>query len=327
MNPPIVFTAVTFLFATQNQPMRTDVPVTLDDTVRNVRASESLFNNVELLVRVTTEMAPEHKAHASEIELERGDEINRYVYQDGKFFMETKNDMRTFDGKVVKYRLRSGYDGVTSRSLTNDTFANIFNDPLVTLDQKEKPHVILFSQYNTESLADILSRTAISKPAVRKARAHTKKYRTSIEGFEDVDSQRTIKIKQLSWGVAGGEEHGILHYYWLAIDRNYIPIKCMSFRLALSKTLPNAEGRVVRWGELGPGIWYPAKSTVTVYDDNKPLIDKGLHPVAQRFTYEYEKVALAPHYDISLFRDIPIPKDAVIHEIKDGRIIKSTKKQ
>src|SRR5262249_54377885 len=37
------------------------------------------------------------------------------------------------------------------------------------------------------------------------------------------------------------------------------------------------------------------------------------------------KVDLNPHYDISLFRDIPIPDGTLVYEVKDGEIINQYK--
>ena len=74
--------------------------------------------------------------------------------------------------------------------------------------------------------------------------------------------------------------------------------------------------------EIGPGIWLPFKYSITVYDE-RTIKEENKLVVSNRREARIEKAELDPHYDLSLFRDIPMPEHAAVYELTGGKITRS----
>jgi hypothetical protein len=110
-----------------------------------------------------------------------------------------------------------------------------------------------------------------------------------------------------------------IRHLWLATERNYLPVKTEAFDTDWSKTLPGEVGHMSDFREIAPGIWLPFQRTTITYTDYK--LGKNKVVVNNIRETTLTKVDLNPRYDISLFRDIPIPDGTRVYEVKDDRII------
>jgi hypothetical protein len=108
----------------------------------------------------------------------------------------------------------------------------------------------------------------------------------------------------------------------LAEDRDFIPARLRGYTFRFSRTLPIAEGQVEEWRELRPGIWFPKKTHVIAYNDDK--LARGIKEEQWSERYLVEGVSLEPRYEGSYFRDVPIPDGTPVHHMKkNGEVTKS----
>lgn len=111
--------------------------------------------------------------------------------------------------------------------------------------------------------------------------------------------------------------------FWLAIDRNYLPIRAVSYRLGLSETIPIEETCINELQELQPDVWYPRIATYKVHDfDSIQHTGQAVVRAEERWTID--SVCLNPNHDLAFFRSIDIPDDTPIYEIEKGEIVRSS---
>ena len=128
--------------------------------------------------------------------------------------------------------------------------------------------------------------------------------RVRYEGEDIINGLHCVRIHSFRWAVdwKGPLDEGVFERLWLAMDRNYIPVRVEIHNGTMA-------GRPVEVGiaddlrEIEPGVWFPYRFARTVYDDLH-FEEKKPMPVLWRSRMTVSKVDLHPHYDISLFRDI-----------------------
>jgi hypothetical protein len=234
----------------------------------------------------------------------------------------------TLNGGKGNANTLQGWDGTVTRAVEQEAYCNLIkgerNDDyrFYLLN----PHTILLWRGPTWlkfPLSDYLS----GGSAVRsKMGAEHDNVKAIYVGEEVVGGLSCSKIRCLIWldgfqepRVEGGEYHDI----WLANERNYIPARVEVYASSMDK-VPIEVRTAGDFREIEPGIWYPHRFEVTVYDDARFIKDKKLE-ILCRETYTIKTVDLHPHYDISLFRNIEFPKDLPLYTIENGQIVEHRK--
>jgi hypothetical protein len=111
------------------------------------------------------------------------------------------------------------------------------------------------------------------------------------------------------------------YLFWLAIHKNYIPVRVESFTYRWSPTLPVAVGEVTDWTEIEPGIWFPKQAEATRFSDIRLQRDKTSVPVWRK-KWSIEHAELDVDYPIEFFQDWDLPKGTAVYEIGTDKKIK-----
>ena len=91
------------------------------------------------------------------------------------------------------------------------------------------------------------------------------KVETSVVGEDVIDGLRCFKIKVRRWHAS--EDTPDLQYLWLCPERNYHCLKeQVSHPNSMGGDLLIHEMHVDKLREIAPGLWFPARITVTTYD-------------------------------------------------------------
>jgi hypothetical protein len=316
----LLIVVTNFLGATRSALSDESIP-TIDEVIENIRTNESLYSNIEIIVNKVTDLNPASKPFETPNIMERSESRYRVIHQDGmqyQHFLERNRSIGQSD--FVQYENRAGYDGHTFRSVTNDDLANLIEGEPRAIDYRFTPHVLMFSSYNHDSLESILS-NSVKKVSTGggKANRHSD---CRVIGFENVSGLRCVKLLHREWMEKSGSEKGSHNYYWLAVDRNYIPAKILSRSYRISKDFDAHVNTIDEWGEVKTGIWYPKRATVLIYSP-EVLIDYKKQLLAQTLKYDVEFISVAPNYDVDFFRRIDIPAGAKVHILKHGQIVRS----
>jgi hypothetical protein len=114
---------------------------------------------------------------------------------------------------------------------------------------------------------------------------------------------------------AGGE-------YWLAEDRNYLPVKKLSYSYQFSKTIPVGQGVVHELRQIKPGVWFPSDVEVTAYNKFK-IQQEGRRELQWRERYTVERAELDPKYDRAFFANVDFSDGTAVYEVEKGKIVRS----
>ena len=146
----------------------------------------------------------------------------------------------------------------------------------------------------------------------------------SYDGDDVIDGLRCHRLKVFYNEDRWKDDQGpAVRFLWVAPERNYLPIRSESHARGTRRPggSPLRLGRAEDLREISPGVWFPFR---VIRDNNMPRIDPeiGKRKVANREVLTFQKAELDPHYDISLFRDIPFPDGAFVYEIENDKIVR-----
>jgi hypothetical protein len=121
--------------------------------------------------------------------------------------------------------------------------------------------------------------------------------------------------------VKSGEPHDG-EEYWLAKDRNYLPVRLLAYTYRFSKDMPVGEGVVHKFREIKPGVWFPSDVEVTAYNKFK-IQQEGRRELQWRERYTIKRVNLDPKYDREFFAKVAFPAGTAVYEVEKGQIVRS----
>jgi hypothetical protein len=90
--------------------------------------------------------------------------------------------------------------------------------------------------------------------------------------------------------------------YWLAVGKNYIPVRTEKCERSLSETLPIETVECREFKEIKPGVWLPYRLTRTVFDETK--LPGGRQIVINTTETTIDKAILGPKLDKEFFREL-----------------------
>jgi hypothetical protein len=286
----------------------------LEKVLDNVRAEEKLYENIEILYekhyKLHSKINTIPEATSNFIEKER------YVRSGSCVFRDMTGHYENISGEITNFSFLLGFDGERRISLQNEANANISTDSYKNI---VAPHILLLDSAN---ISCSLSKYLSADDELKKSNTH-KNYDISVNYLcdEDLDSMRCSKLEIETWMKGEDRTKGSMRRIWLAHDRNYLPLRSVSYSYSYSKTNPVEECRVVRFTEILKDIWYPMEIQIRSFDalslENNNII------LSHTKTIITSNVKLNPEYPKSFFRKIDIPKGTTVHIIKNGEIIKT----
>jgi hypothetical protein len=309
---------------------------TMKQVIENVEANEQLYRNIEMVVTETYRLADDAEIYQSR--LIRTTSKRRRMIRQGKFlYLKENRNEDQVNGESYEPETTSGYDGEMTRRVQDvkkkakgvaeqSKLANL------THGRVEEPQIITPHRWLVAHafVSFPLSLYLRGSPALEKdPRVHTL-YRenlvdVTVAGGEKFDGMDCVKIRIDMFVRRPKKTLLNVRYLWLATDRNYLPVHQEEFYPRQTMKVANGIGVTWDWREIAPGVWLPFKRKMTYFDGDK-LRDGDKQVIRNENEATVEKVKLDPDYDISLFRDIPIPDGALVYEVRDNKIVHSYQK-
>ncbi len=296
--------------------------VTLEDIIENVRRSEALYENLDVVIHTEYEIGDREPAQFDQgAEVLKSSSRVHYVRQDGLFRLDRTGSSHDTERTLSLDRVRA-YDGGTTRGVEGTKVANIIQG---RQDDKDlvRPHMLLLR--NTLHCKAPLSVYLTGTEAMR---SHPDSHwegdlslRNTYLGEADFNGLRCHRVRITTHVPAGPPDDSF--ELWLAEDRNYLPIRRFGFTFRYSENVPIGEGVVTALREIAPNIWFPTAAEMTVYDGIELQRSGRRDRVANRTTYAVEEVSLTPRYNLAYFRDVTIPDGTAVYEVTDGKITRS----
>lgn len=293
-----------------------DAGITIEELTEEVRANEDLYRDIEFKIHVHYKLAPD--APRISHWLDGYDRDAWVVYQGDRLFFKDEDMQHRVDGESKLIDTIQGYDGKETRQVEQRDIANIhddrYEDPRLI-----RPHTLLLGpeMHVVFPLSTLLRGTEAIRTSAGAKLFERTEVRSRVLGREVVGGLDCYKVlvETATHQSTRTYEGGLR--LWLARDRNLLPVK-----LEKLEKLPTVMARVDELREVGPGVWLPARASVTHY--NAALSKKaGRLVLAHETHYELVEARLHPNYPDSFFRDVPIPDGMTVYELRGGKIVKS----
>jgi hypothetical protein len=237
------------------------------------------------------------------------------VVQDELFRVDIEGSLTADSGKELKTDSKRAFDGDITR-LLDQNIGNVLHyrklDPNVF-----RPHTMPLRRAGERVPLSVYLQGADA------IRAHPDNRRTdpaiftkaSYQGQEMVGDLLCHKVVvDRGKNVAGAEVRTSWRIFWLAEDRNLLPVKTEGFASRLSAEIPIEVGQMLTLQELEPGVWFPSSYLHLVYDEIS-LMDNGVAVPCWRDEYTITDVRLNPGHEKEFFQEIDFPEGTHVVEI------------
>jgi hypothetical protein len=305
-------------------PTTASAEVTLADIIRNLQQNEELYENIEIAMQETYDIG-DRKPEGFEFSGRKGSEIShkqsetRCVSQ-GKWFRidrkgVSKNAKRAFS--LDRFR---AFDGEKTRVFEQNAIANISDERLED-STFIRPHMLAIRYMD---LPIPFSVYLSGHEAIRKhPLAQWSESLTLDVSYEGEDTLANLTCHRVFVMVRTKSGHVSSRVeFWLAEERNYLPIKRYLFSPSKSKTIPIGESTMSDLREIKPGIWMPFDTTVKAFD-RFAVRDEGRQKLRWKQQYVVERAELDPKYDRSFFSNMELPDGAAVYQLEDRKIVRS----
>jgi hypothetical protein len=289
----------------------------LDKLISQVEEQELLYENIEFVVerdyRLVDSPARQEKDFPGKV-ITKSHTTLRHIYQEKSVYVSLDADRSWVNGDSGMRKVIHAYDGRKYTHLQQKV-VNIHFEPQHIIDSRY-PHTL------------IMDRAGVSFPLSEYLKRNTKMYpkyktavmRVTLAGQESVKQQRCVKVRVDVWFDGQTAGNPSVRYLWLAIDRNYLPVRTEAYSRASGLKWPVEVGEIDEMREVEAGIWFPSRIAITVFRDPE---SRKVENVTE---FKTTKISLNPNYDKAFFSEIPIPADAFVYEVKNGKAIKSLKR-
>jgi hypothetical protein len=293
----------------------------LQELIENVRSNEGLYEDIEIVAHKTYQLKGSSVQFQDGFrEITREDARIRDVRQKELFRFEREGQHSYPDGGRQSIDRVRAFDGKTTRLYDQNTIGNLIIGrsednflrphmilldqivPMVPLSTYLKGHVAIAAHPNSNWNADLITRT---------------EYRGEGE-WAGLKCQKV----SLTTVVKGTGHENDSWEFWLAEDRNYLPVRLLGYTFRFSKDVPVGVGALEDLREIEPGIWFPNAAHFTAYDQDL-LAREQKQKERWRREYAIQEVSLKPNYDTAFFQNVPFPDGTAVYEIENGKIARS----
>ena len=299
-----------------NAPLFAESDARLQTVIAALRENEALYDNLE--VHWHESYRKKYYPEVEKADVPQSAEMEgRWVCQQGMFYLnyEGQRTGPSADPRQTGVHVKKGYDGKQTRilELQNGYVRKKIQGPAYDY-RAFQPHLIplRWARYVVPLATILEGRDAIlSHPRGRQGNLSQNLFPTaSYVGEEKLNGLRCIKI---SLAHVRNKGTSARRDFWLAIDRNYLPIKTESYNYFYSKEIPIETAELADLQEIEPGIWFPFTSSITVLDGIK-LREDNSPVVSWKREYKVSQVSLKPEYAVDFFRKITLPDGTPIEE-------------
>jgi len=291
----------------------------LAELIRNVQASEKLYNNIDISFK--TDYRLTNQEHAIESAFRHFTTTRRWVNQGDFTRVEWSQRGIDLTGNEITCNQLTTYDGVKTR-IRKDDVVNVRDGRHVKLIHAFRPHTALLEHaFVHVPLSVFLEGSAAVKNHPEAGFYSDWDIVTTVLGYDILQGKRVLQVKITC---QNRKDPGQTDSYFLWIDqeKNYIPVQRYGFAELLSKTIPATTCRVTDWKEVEPGIWVPmgfSRKTI----DSSEFVRTGKVVLSNEDETKVESVTLEPTHDTSFFSNFHYNEDDVYYEVNPaGRITK-----
>jgi hypothetical protein len=287
------------------------VPPEVAAVVDQIAANEVLFEHLETEVTVRMDVPTIRPTESPRNKIRVMERRYRAIWQGSLFYGEEFTEITRYDGSRDSLRSELGFDGELARGNGQGQYGSIY-DSGVTCGDMIPAHRLGMGNDGEFRLSEQLTLA----PSLRAQPAFDSVDRCELSLLEPADCHgvRCIRIRAL-FSVPENRAVPREFVYWVAPERNYLVAKTEDYMRhwhPVTQTVVEVE----EWLQVSPGVWCPKRAREVVYrsyEKNRPLLD-----LVQ--VYEVKSVNLKPNYGLEQFRNIVMPENVPIYEIRSGQL-------
>jgi hypothetical protein len=290
----------------------------LELVVKSIAENESLYQDYEAEVHIETRNFDISNA-MHDVTYEKIDD--RRIVRQGKYRRFESSWHDTLNGKVLNdFAAVSSYDGRLTRKITGNV-ANLVHED-VTNTIISYPHMLVLERSRALVPLSVLVAGGERLRAHPDAGSYASFYKSSTE-FVGTDAVNGLNCVKLRMAIEYGSKVKKTDYrfVWLAVDRNYLPVRTEAIQSIMSETIPIEIGQVTEFKEVEPGIWFPAEVRVDVHHDLD--LRNGIVKISNGDKYTLSRISLNPDHPERYFSDVDFPPGTLVNEVKNGKIIRN----
>ena len=294
----------------------------------NIRANEELYKDIDISYssKYFVDKSVMEPSTWEPTLLETLKFKQRCVRQKDLYYVSKEGQGVQLDGKPYVSEQFGAFDGEKTLTLTGN-LANIVHDrrdencllfhshAMLLQDNYQLCYPVSLFLQGGPALASHPRAGAYAQGAVY--------YQFTYVGTEEVDGLRCVKLHGRGFikkAAPKPDEERWKVDLWIAIDRNYFPIKSVGYQLRSHATVPSCTARLSEFKEIQPGVWFPFRLT---YSSTEPAhLRRGQEVAQKKVEFAVENVSLTPNHPAAFFRSIAIPNSARVYELRNNKIIK-----
>jgi hypothetical protein len=293
---------------------------TLEDVIANLRDNESLYHDIE--VKWVEQYQIGTLKRPIELMVKSRERSGTSIAQDGMFRSDCIGQQAALKGDERRIHKITSYDGETTRVLEDrgSYIANIVDGARYDLNAFD-PFTIPLRRFGIQVPLSVWLQGPEAIKADSRGRLKSNlHHRSNLAGHEVIDGIRCHKIVVEYFRPTNPTQATDKRIFWLAIERNYMPIRAEAYNLLSSDTLTNESTSWTDFEEVAPGVSYPHRIVHTGFDE--PSIREDHRLVASsRAEFIVESVTLNPSHPVAYFRHLEIPDGTPVYYINRNREI------
>jgi len=319
----IFFLSVHMLPAGEHQPAvhKKNSPPPLQALLKKLREAESLYRNISYTLSYSYRSPDHHPALNREKDFTTGipaystDYTVRVVQQNEYFRVDRHGTIGQANGNSITYDFLSGFNGKTTRTLSNNDTGNIV-DGRSENEHSINPHDLLLFAMGTSTRIPLSVYLAEDDSifSYPDSPYHRSSDTVSAENYgeEEIDGLACHKV---GFSILDRSTGILMHArkFWLAKDRTLLPVKCESIDVRDSTWRPCCEASVESMNEISPGLWFPVKLQCSRF--KKEGLETGRIDIQWNTEITVSDISLNTSHPVGFFEDIPFPEGTHVDHV------------
>ncbi len=299
----------------------------LTSLLSELRKSEALYLNLDVRWRTQYSHLSDLSPFGDTV-LKSGSYEGRTVQQGNMHRVEFRGQYVTFGGKVAPVHRVTAFDGAETRSLEDRLtyIANIVDHARYDSNSLDFHMFPLRTRHLCVPLSTWLAGHEATMAHPRGPKRLDSEHVAWLDGRERIEGLECCRIV-IEYFRPGSDRTSPTdrRVLWLAIDRNYLPIRAQGYNLFKSSTLPVESTSYQELRELQHGVWYPAQVTHVGYDEQR--LSQNDHQAAHRTVHTIKGVSLNPGFEVGFFQEVAFPAGAMVYRVSGEKIVESFRQE
>ncbi len=292
----------------------------LPSVIESIERFEQLYSKIDLTFRSHMDHFDAKYTHKGFVSSKS--DRTHVVFQNGRESYDYRQDSLDTSGETIAINDQYCWDGLQSIRVLNGYYSTINDEQnIIGYMDSYSPYRLIYDRcYLHIKLSEILKGTQSLKKYKEHAHLRSEIHVLNDETIDGLVCKRIrVDIGKDKYDRMIDIDH---YHFWLAVDRNLIPIRWKYYDYTNPLDAPEFTGEADEFHEVEPGMWYPYHTRVKYYDLHYMREDRRVVLTNVEDSH-VENVDFHPNYDEAFFHRVKIPDGTTVHVVRKGVIVES----